>query len=819
MTWQARERPRHVPCLLRRLFSVFFVCIVAIALCAQANDRHTYDHAPNLLDTACGPHSSANSTSSPNAPSLVPNSPLLVNAPRRLEKQEEDAVVNFTVEENCINIHSSATGDHNNFSSSVSSSSPPSASSDASGGTSSSSSSAASAAKSMASGDHNAVLLLPGFASSQLYNWRFKDCFPFSYNLADRVWIDVAKILGAPTCWVECMKLVPEDLSDPPNGCKLRPGEGMTAIGELDPGILTGPLSTVWQEFVRAMVEIFDYEPGTTIVAAPYDFRLAPSKLQERDYFFRSLMVKIELTVETQRRTKKLAHPGLIVMAHSMGNNVFRYFLEWLEDYQKDKYQAWLDDNIAAYVAVGAPLLGAPQAFEGIMSGVTFGLPRISPELAREMASTFGTPSWNIPFNPRGEHSNIWPIDNLITITANADWAKTQQQRDTEAIRQQEEALLAAANAEYERSNETNDQQKAEALQKRQEQLKKRARKNDKVKPFPWTQVYNSSQILDALNDIAPVDSKVNNTVNIINKYYLSDPVMEHYTTWSRPPIKKVICAYGINMRTELGYHYTTDLLREQWRIEDITYEDKGRIYSELTGATYPSGANTKSGDGTVPYVSLSWCHRWLGDDVTVTKIPQRFYNKDDPNKDIIIQGEPLITFYESVNKTGRGSATAVWEIDAVDHRDVIKNRVFLREFAEEILHEHSILQQMAGEYGEGSPSIPSFGSFAHKHARVPRGDYDCAWDYLAAKCKYPEFCEYRYVFGDLTLDQSCRLKPSVKQQIIPPSVAHAVSAPHTEVVVETDEMVAVVDQQRVVEVERTAHEGTVRDGGKVLHM
>jgi hypothetical protein len=186
MTWQARERPRHVPCLLRRLFSVFFVCIVAIALCAQANDRHTYDHAPNLLDTACGPHSSANSTSSPNAPSLVPNSPLLVNAPRRLEKQEEDAVVNFTVEENCINIHSSATGDHNNFSSSVSSSSPPSASSDASGGTSSSSSSAASAAKSMASGDHNAVLLLPGFASSQLYNWRFKDCFPFSYNLADR---------------------------------------------------------------------------------------------------------------------------------------------------------------------------------------------------------------------------------------------------------------------------------------------------------------------------------------------------------------------------------------------------------------------------------------------------------------------------------------------------------------------------------------------------------------------------------------------------------------------------------------------------------
>lgn len=36
------------------------------------------------------------------------------------------------------------------------------------------------------SGDHNAVVLIPGFASTRLYNWRFKDCFPLSYNLADR---------------------------------------------------------------------------------------------------------------------------------------------------------------------------------------------------------------------------------------------------------------------------------------------------------------------------------------------------------------------------------------------------------------------------------------------------------------------------------------------------------------------------------------------------------------------------------------------------------------------------------------------------------
>ncbi len=47
---------------------------------------------------------------------------------------------------------------------------------------------------------------------------------------------------------------------------------------------------------------------------------------------------------------------------------------------------------------------------------------------------------------------------------------------------------------------------------------------------------------------------------------------------------------------------------------------------------------------------------------------------------------EPLVTFYESNTEiNGMPGATAVWEIDGVDHRDVIKNRVFLREFAEEI--------------------------------------------------------------------------------------------------------------------------------------
>ncbi|CAL5419848.1 unnamed protein product [Camellia sinensis] len=37
----------------------------------------------------------------------------------------------------------------------------------------------------------------------------------------------------------------------------------------------------------------------------------------------------------------------------------------------------------------------------------------------------------------------------------------------------------------------------------------------------------------------------------------------------------------------------------------------------------------------------------------------------------------------------------------------------------------------------------------------------DCYWDYGKARCAWPEHCEYRYVFGDVHLGQSYRLRNS----------------------------------------------------------
>lgn len=67
---------------------------------------------------------------------------------------------------------------------------------------------------------------------------------------------------------------------------------------------------------------------------------------------------------------------GAIVLAHSLGNNVFRYFIEFLKgELAPRDYQAWLDRHIHAYHAIGTPFLGAAESMKAALTGLTFGLP------------------------------------------------------------------------------------------------------------------------------------------------------------------------------------------------------------------------------------------------------------------------------------------------------------------------------------------------------------------------------------------------------------------------------------------------------------
>lgn len=48
-----------------------------------------------------------------------------------------------------------------------------------------------------------------------------------------------------------------------------------------------GPLSSVWKEWVKWCIE-FGIE-ANAIIAVPYDWRLSPAKLEERDLYFHKL--------------------------------------------------------------------------------------------------------------------------------------------------------------------------------------------------------------------------------------------------------------------------------------------------------------------------------------------------------------------------------------------------------------------------------------------------------------------------------------------------------------------------------------------------
>ncbi|GKV01779.1 hypothetical protein SLEP1_g14307 [Rubroshorea leprosula] len=241
-------------------------------------------------------------------------------------------------------------------------------------------------------GDYSKLsgIIIPGFASTQLRAWSILDCpySPLDFNPLDLVWLDTTKLLSAVNCWLKCILLDPYNQTDHPE-CKSRPDSGLSAITELDPGYITGPLSSVWKEWVKWCIE-FGIE-ANAIIAVPFDWRLPPSMLEERDLYFH----KLKLTFET---ALKLRGGPSLVFAHSLGNNVFRYFLEWLKlEIAPKHYIQWLDEHIHAYFAVGAPLLGATETVKGILSGQTFGLP-VSEGTARLMFNSFGSSLWMLPF-------------------------------------------------------------------------------------------------------------------------------------------------------------------------------------------------------------------------------------------------------------------------------------------------------------------------------------------------------------------------------------------------------------------------------------
>lgn len=162
--------------------------------------------------------------------------------------------------------------------------------------------------------------------------------------------------------------------------------------------------------------------------------------------------------------------------------------------------------------------------------------------------------------------------------------------------------------------------------------------------------------VLNATTKISPRDSETGKVFDIFNSLWKEENqpmitkreqmeeafwntrvpnILNH--TWERPLIKHVIMAYGVDIPTEVGYAYkkkVTPESKEEFdgvpNIDKVIFEDatgvllveqldKGR--SSLTELLtkkrrrkeeFKQSSLQHSGDGSVPYLSLSWAHTWL---------------------------------------------------------------------------------------------------------------------------------------------------------------------------------------------------------------
>ncbi|KAM7259786.1 hypothetical protein ACFE04_015527 [Oxalis oulophora] len=566
-------------------------------------------------------------------------------------------------------------------------------------------------------------IIIPGFASTQLRAWSILDCpySPLDFNPLDLVWLDTTKLLSALNCWLKCMLLDPITQKDHPE-CKSRADDGLSAITELDPGYITGPLSSVWKEWIKWCIQ-FGIE-ANAIIAAPYDWRLSPLMLEERDLYFH----RLKLTFET---ALKLRGGPSVVFAHSLGNNVFRYFLEWLKLEVAPKYYTqWLDEHIYAYFAVGAPFLGAPETVKASLAGVTFGLPisevlflawhyLLSEGTARLMFNSFGSSLWMTPFSSYCRQDNTYSKHfSGATSKSHQEYHCSEDERRSNYSGWPTNII----NIQIPSMHRTYDAYPA-GLELIETNL------SSMECGLPTQLSFSAHEISDGtfFKALEEFDSDSKRLLHQLQKSYLNDPVLNPLTPWERPPIRNVFCIYGIDLKTEVGYYVAPSgkPYPENWLITDIIYESEGFLLSRA-GNLVEGNPGVTSGDETVPYHSLSWCKNWLGQKVNITRAPQSEHDGSDVQEELNVQhhqGEDIIpnmtkspkikyiTYYED-SESIPGARTAVWELD--------------------------------------------------KAKRGPLRDEACYWDYGKARCGWPDHCEYRYKFGDVHLGQSCRLKNSL---------------------------------------------------------
>lgn len=497
---------------------------------------------------------------------------------------------------------------------------------------------------------------------------------------------------------------------------------------------------------------------------------------------------------------------GMVVIAHSMGNGVFRYFLEWLKlELGRNHWQAWIDKHISTYFAVGSPLLGSSEALELLSSGLTQGLP-ITQREVRKLVATFGTRAYLVVMTPAGMHTYAHLVLRY----------RLDRQLPADSVDAQLDARYGHAHQCALRSEYRWHQALAE-LHERRDRVGPILPRYGRARPGFRRPRENSQEVCYNLH----VHQVLLLWIGIDGGCLCAQILRRRRRARSLGALgapAHCLCLLGLRGQpagTSLvflglrvinrhilnhGFSHHSAQTKHNYKYQDT--DTAGHWYQlSLDNEDSSRHSCSKTGDATVPYHSLSWAHTWLGDKeaaVDVTQVPQSVYFSEEnirtfkatrnglnhhaeytlhgrdqpmcssPDKSTAAAAGLLegffktstldqITFFErrepqTKNGGGAVQTTGVWEIDGAGHREILGNPAFLRELRAEMRSLFTTTKQTKTDMS------------SDKTSRPPVIDGDCYWNYRQAKCAFSDFCEYRYAFGDVILDQSCRLRPRRKR-------------------------------------------------------
>lgn len=231
------------------------------------------------------------------------------------------------------------------------------------------------------------VILIPGLLGSRLQA---------KIDKTDRVnilcskehgwqemWLSVRQLLPIVVdCWLDNVRLVVDPRTGKPRsppGVRTRVSDfgSVESVRHLD---LNQPQLFRYFAPVIERLQQIGYTPDQNMLAAPYDFRLAPQQLA--GYF-----VDLGRLVEGAR--SKWGRKATLI-CHSMGCTNLLVFLRL-------QTAEWRQDNVRKVIALSAPWGGAIKAVKALVVGDQLDIPLISETKMRDLARSFPSIAYLLP--------------------------------------------------------------------------------------------------------------------------------------------------------------------------------------------------------------------------------------------------------------------------------------------------------------------------------------------------------------------------------------------------------------------------------------